>query len=220
MQNIEQYVIDYVEGRVPSKEFRRKVITDSSIVTWLQSIVSKEQEMMLVKGVDEYGKLLVTHVPYNIEYLIRNVWKCEKGTTGDELNMIYEIFRLLKRAYPERSFVVDETLSNKYNFILDACPEYLDSVEIENAGILDNLMEEFPEAMPKTKRIKAFKSKLKELFYVEGQKYPRWIQESEWPLSPSGKPTKFLRQKSKGELTYYYFLDVDTNKEIEVVQSY
>lgn len=57
MQNIEQYVIDYVEGRVPSKEFRRKVITDSSIVTWLQSIVSKEQEMMLVKGVDEYGKV-------------------------------------------------------------------------------------------------------------------------------------------------------------------
>lgn len=58
------------------------------------------------------------------------------------------------------------------------------------------------------------------MFYVEGQKYPRWIQESEWPLSKTGKPTKFLRQKSKGEISFYYFLDVDTGEEIEIMQAY
>ena len=220
MQDIKQYVIDYVEGRVPSKEFRSKIVTDSSIVKWLQSIVPKEKEMLIIEGIDDYGKAIIKYVPYNVEYMIQNNWKCPKGTTGKELNMIHEIFRLLKEAFPELNLVIDKTLDNKFNFILDACPEYLDSVEIENAGILDNLMDEIPNTLPKTKRINEFKKKLKEMFYVEGQKYPRWIQSSEWPLSKTGKPTKFLRQKSKGEITYYYFLDVDTNEEIEVMQSY
>ncbi len=47
-----------------------------------------------------------------------------------------------------------------------------------------------------------------------------FIQESEWPLSKTGKPTKFLRQRSKGEVSLYYFLDVDTGEEIEIVQAY
>ena len=113
-------------------------------------------------------------------------------------------------------------MRNKYNFLLDACPEYLDSAEVENSGILDKLMEEIPDTMSKTNRIKLFKAKLKEIFYVEGQKYPRWIQESEWPLTKTGKSTKFLRQKSacKGEVCYYYFLDMDIREEIEVMQSY
>lgn len=113
-------------------------------------------------------------------------------------------------------------MRNKYNFLLDACPEYLDSAEVENSGILDKLMEEIPDTMSKTNRIKLFKAKLKEIFYVEGQKYPRWIQESEWPLTKTGKSTKFLRQQSacKGEVCFYYFLDMDTREEIEVMQSY
>ena len=220
MQDIKQYVIDYVEGRVSSKEFRLKVLTDRSIVMWLQSIVPTGEKMMIVEGFNEYGSAITKYVPYNIEYQIKNNWKCENGTTENELNMIYEIFRLLNEAFPELNLVVDETLGNKYDFILDACPEYLLSVEIEQSGIIDSLMQEIPSKLSKTKRIDVFKTKLKKMFYVEGRKYPRWIQESEWPLSKTGKPTKFLRQKSIGELTYYYFLDVDTDEEIEIMQSY
>ena len=49
MQDIKQYVIDYVEGRVSSKEFRSKIITDSSISKWLQSIVLEGEEMPIVE---------------------------------------------------------------------------------------------------------------------------------------------------------------------------
>ena len=84
------------------------------------------------------------------------------------------------------------------------------------------MLEELPKEWSKPKRIKEFKRRLKEMFFVEGQKYPRWAQESEWPLSPTGKPTKFLGQKSfcGGEVVKYRFLDMDTGKEIEVVQAY
>lgn len=77
MQNIKQYVIDYVEGRVFSKEFRQKVITDPSIVKWLQSIVPEKQEMVIVEGIDAHGKSIIKHVPYNVEYLILNDCKCK-----------------------------------------------------------------------------------------------------------------------------------------------
>lgn len=117
-----------------------------------------------------------------------------------------------------RRFKELHTLRKKFKFLLEACPDYLFSIDIEESGILENLMEEFPESMPKSKRIKEFRSKLRSMFYVEGQKYPHWIQESEWPMSKTGKPTKYLRQKSKGEVTFYYFLDVDTGEEIEIMQ--
>ena len=52
------------------------------------------------------------------------------------------------------------------------------------------------------------------------KKYPRWVQEAEWPIVPSGKPMRFLEQKkAKGKayaetmLTHYVFEDVDTGEQ-------
>lgn len=221
LENIKQFVVDYVEGRIEPQRFTEILLSDPSVLDWLQSIVPDGKIGYFEKVVRPDGSWYQRTGPYSIHHAIKAVWS-DPGHSklARELNSFSVISRLMSEAFPELNLNIDHTLSEKYHFILNACPEYLFSEEIENAGILESLMKEFPESMPKTKRIKAFREKLKAMFYVEGQKYPRWLQGSEWPLSKTGKPTKFLRQKSKGEVSFYYFLDVDTGEEIEIMQAY
>lgn len=221
MEDIKQFIIDYIEGQIESKQFLKELYENPKIMEWLQSIVPKGETMYINEGFDSDGNLKIKSIPYNVQYSIRDIWTSPGSSLlGRELNTFSEIARLICKAFPNLILHEDTTLEDKFNFLLEACPEYLDSVAIENSEIFESLMGQLPESMPKTKRIKEFRNRLKEMFYVEGNKYPRWIQESEWPLSKTGKPTKFLRQKSKGEVSCYYFLDVDTNEEIEVMQAY
>ena len=221
MENIKQFTVDYLEGRIEPHLYSEALRNDPSVLDWLQSIVPEGKIGYFEKVVRPDGSWYQRTGPYSIHHAIKAVWS-DPGHSrlGRELNTFSVISRFMSEAFPELELNLDTTLSEKYHFILNACPEYLCSVEIENAGILEKLMEEFPDTMPKSKRVKAFRDKLKQMFYVEGQKYPRWIQQSEWPLSKTGNPTKFLRQKSKGEVSFYYFLDVDTGEEIEIMQAY
>ena len=102
--------------------------------------------------------------------------------------------------------------------MLDACPEYIGGPEVDH--LLDELLETLPEGLSKTKRVKLYREKLKELFPMRDKKYPRWVQEAEWPISESGKPMRFVAQKkANGKayaeimLTHYIFEDVDTGEQ-------
>ena len=223
MDNIKRYVIDYIEGRVDSKAFIEDIQSDPSIIEWLQSVLPDGKKRLsdeIITRPD--GSWYQKEIPYIVKDVVEKTLNEPGGALGNEFELHGIITRLMQEIFPNEKIVMDLTLKNQYNFILDACPSYLLSQDIEEAGILERLMQEFPESMPKTKRIKAFKEKLKSMFYVEGRKYPRWIQESEWPLSKTGKPTRFLRQQSQcnGEICDYYFLDIDTGEEIKITQAY
>lgn len=220
MINYKQYVKDYVEGRVNTNEFVEYIHQDPKLLKWLQSVYPKEQK----SNIEMFGKMggsdTQKKTPYDICSTYNLIVSMQRPKLIKDNELHSFMCRTYKKCFPTEDFQADDTLQKKSMFLLEACPEYLSSIEIENAGILEDIMEELPESMGKTKREKAFREKLKSMFYVEGQKYPRWIQASEWPLSKTGKPTKFLRQKNKGEITYYYFLDVDTYEEIEIMQAY
>lgn len=223
MKNAKKFVIDYLEGRVDSSKFIETLRSDHSILEWLQSIIPVGTTMPDYKFDECFRMVEKKEVPYDVGNVINGILEQLGETTlGKEYNLHCYIARLLGKYLPMEQFTLDKTLETKVKFLLDTCPEYLDSEAIENSGIFGELMKQLPESMPKTKRIKEFRKRIKDMFYVEGQKYPRWIQGSEWPLSKTGKPTKFLRQKSmhNGEVCYYYFLDMDTKEEIEVMQAY
>lgn len=58
-------------------------------------------------------------------------------------------------------------------------------------------------------------------FHIEGRKYPRWAQDSDWPFSESGKPMKYIRQWNKSsEEIKLLFEDVDTGKRSIVIDIY
>ena len=174
MKDIKQFVIDYVEGRVDSKSFITKLQSDPSIIEWLQSVLPDRKKRLsdeIITRPD--GSWYQKEIPYIVKDVVEKTLNEPGGALGNEFELHGIITRLMQEIFPNEKIVRDLTLKNQYNFILDACPSYLLSQDIEEAGILERLMQEFPESMPKTKRIKAFKEKLKSMFYVEGQKYPR-----------------------------------------------
>lgn len=221
MTNIKQYVIGYIEGRVPSKEFLNTLWQDDSIFEWLQSIVPEGmigyyESICLPDGTPGEQKT----GPYDAKHKITVYWNDFGGSLGKELNIHYEISQLVKKAFPNENIKEDKTLDKKFDFLLDACPEYIGGPEVDESEILERIMNELPEGISKTQRIKIFKERVKAEFHIEGQKYPRWLQPAEWPFS-NGKPMRFLCQKSefKGELRQYCFEDVDT-KEQRVIEQF
>lgn len=220
MEEIKQYVIDYLEGRIEPQIFTQTLKTDASLLDWLQSIVPEGKVGYFEKIVRPDGSWYQRTGPYSVRHATDMIFESKRSRLVTNMEIFGVVSRLYAEAFPDETIRVSTALREKHAFLLEACPDYLDSVEIADAGILEGLMEEFPDTMPKTKRVKAFRNKLKAMFYVEGQKYPRWIQQSEWPLSKTGKPTKFLRQRSAGEVCFYDFLDVDSGEEIEVTQAY
>ena len=161
--------------------------------------------------------------PYDVRRMVE--WNRTPDRLGYQLNLQGWLCRLMEQLVPEETFVRDNTLSEKHSFMLDACPEYIGGVEVEEAGIIEAILDSVPETMPKNKRIKEVKSRIKKAFHVSGIIYPRWVQEAEWPVSPNGKPMKFVKQKRKKGKEYenmlytlFYFEDVDTGEERIVEQ--
>ena len=104
-----------------------------------------------------------------------------------------------------------------YTFLLKIQPSWLD---IDDDCIFQQIMQEIPQDLPKTQRIKLGKEKIKAMFKYD-KTYPRWIQDPEWPIV-NGKPLVFSHQKRVKDEdfhTLYYFYDEDT-KEVTVIEQF
>ena len=85
--------------------------------------------------------------------------------------------------------------------------------------MIEETLKQFPSTMGKTARKKAAKAAIKELFHIQGNRYPIWVQEPEWPMGKYS-PMAYLDRKRDGELMVFTFQDVDTLKMREVEQLY
>jgi len=167
----------------------------------------------------------VQEVPYNVKTMYEHMTMRAYGRLGACLNLQGYLFGFMRDFLHEENLVRDEALGERRSFMIDVCPEYIDGVEIDEADIIEKIIAEVPENLPKTKRKKEIKEKIKAAFHIDG-KYPRWVQGGEWPVSASGKPMRFIgqkRKKGKGYenmlYTIYTFEDVDTG-EIRTVEQF
>ena len=168
-----------------------------------------------VKELFEKEYTIVQETPYNVKTVY------SRNKTNNMLwtyvNIQSWLYYLMVEIYPNESILKDEHLYNKASFIMDVCPEYIEGQEIDEAGIIEAIIEQVPESLPKSKRKKQIIELIKKEFHIEGTKYPRWVQGGEWPVSKNGKPLRFVEQKrKKGKgyenmlYTIYIFEDVDT----------
>lgn len=116
----------------------------------------------------------------------------------------------------------DETLEYKtfyddlMHLAVKAVPQYLFSEEA-CIFIEKEIINKLPSDLSKSQKIKIIKEECRKLFYIDGRRYPHWVQSSEWPVR-NGKPLRYLRSKRDGELVTYYFEDVDTKEITEIEQ--
>ena len=224
-----RFWIDFVEGRISVPEMLERTEAEPALLDWLTKIADpKFKTTVTTIEIDEDGwkDYIHTDHPFDAklqiyEYIYSGF---ASGKLGRYLNVHGYFSRILTTAFPEEGIVVDQTLEDKFCFMLHACPSYIGGPEVDH--LLDELLETLPEGLSKTKRAKLYKEKVKELFGIQDKKYPRWVQEAEWPIAPSGRPMRFVEQKrAKGKeyamtlLTHYVFEDPDTGEQ-RIVDQY
>lgn len=224
MDDIKNFWISFVEGKISVPEMLARTEEEPALLDWLTGIADPQfQTHILQVEEDEDGDKTYTTIthPFDAKLQIQAYVYEGYGASGSKLGRYLNIHgyfsRVLTAAFPEEEIVVDKTLSEKFGFMLDACPEYIGGPEVD--ALLDDLLSEIPQELSKTKRAKLYKDKVKATFHIAGNQFPRWVQDAEWPLSPTGKPMRFVEQnREKGKAysmtlyTHFIFEDVDTGE--------
>ena len=136
------------------------------------------------------------------------------GSLGDDLNLHGLTAHIYLYYHPH--FKPTDLYEKRFEFYLDVVADYFEGPEVR--GLLDSIIRENLSITPKTKRIRETKAKIKDLFHVQENNRPYWIQGAEWPMGKNS-PMKYVKRKRQGESVDYYFEDVDT-KEIRIVTQY
>ncbi|MBQ8834276.1 MAG: hypothetical protein IJ001_05060 [Oscillospiraceae bacterium] len=230
MDEMKKYWVDFAEGKISVSEMLKQTEERPELLEWLTKIADPKFKTYTTQT--EIGKdFYVCHPPiehpFNAKLQIQ-VYVYEgqgsRSRLGRYLNVHSLFSRVITTAFPDDAIAVDKTLDEKFCFMLDACPQYIGGPEVDH--FLDELLEEIPAGLSKTRRIRLYKEKIKALFPLAGKKYPHWVQDAEWPISPSGKPMRFVEQKrKKGKeyaqtlYTHFIFEDVDTG-EVRIIDQF
>lgn len=204
-------IIDCVEGRISYFQMKEIFSSDAELLKWF------EEKMQGVyycyeKATPE-NDYHPKEIPFTIQHWIEGEHNVE-GSIGFLLNFNGMMRRFMKYNYPEVEVHEDTTIDKMFDLLQDACPEYIDGPEVWNSGILERILNECEPDWKKTKKVKYVKERIKEEFHLEGRKYPRWIQQPDWPFS-NGKPMKYVNTtvKYKSEWYQHHFIDVESGEE-------
>jgi len=203
MDEKKAFWVDFTEGRISVPEMLARTEENPELLDWLTAIA--DPNVSAVRPFDAKRQIQL--------YVYDGVGSSSE--LGRHLNIHSLFSRIVMAAFPGEGIAMDMTLEKKLDFMYDACPQYIGGPEVNH--LLDALLEEIPAELSKAKRVKLYKEKVKSLFPMAGKKYPRWVQEAEWPLAPSGKPMRFVEQKKGKDYkttmqTHFLFEDVDTGE--------
>lgn len=226
MKTIKLYLIDFAEGRIKVPDFLKYCKKHSEVLDFLTAIAGSEFKTVVVHKKNEengYLQYIPEELPFDARLFLNEELKNKGGILGKHLNIHGLFSNIVATAFPEENIIIDDTLHNRYSFMLDACPEYIGGEEVDD--LLESLLESLPQKLSKTKRIQLYKELVKEAFHVEAGQYPRWIQEAEWPVGEDGVPMRFVSQKRKKGKEYdtmffteFLFEDVKTGKQRVIKQ--
>lgn len=208
-----QFVIDYVEGRVPFDTFYSRVMTDDSLAEWLEQralpgwqcypVVSKETNFQIVP------------LPFSIRYWFDMLAReSSVGSVKHRVEVQVCMTLLIRKHYPNQAIHPDPSDNELSCLLLDACPSYVDGPEVWKSGVIEKIANECPKEWSKTKKKAHIKARIIEEFHLEDKKHPRWWQSPEWPFS-DGKPMKYVKTtvKYKNEWYQHHFVNPETGEE-------
>ncbi len=199
-----QIIKDFVEGKSNIVEFKAQFDNNKDLKKLL---TIKMPELGYLKKYD--------YQPYKFfaeSYRFSKTWNtlanivCIQGT----LSQILDKEKVGYKKY--------QKYSDDYDMLISMQPSWL---QVNDQSIIDKLLTNLPQGLPKVKQIAWGKQKLKEMFRYD-KTYPRWIQGAEWPIK-NGQPLVFSHQKKLAkddERVLYYFYDPQTKEEEIVEQLY
>lgn len=217
-----QIVFDFIEGKISFDEFWSYWTQHPEIAEWLDEIADFKHRPIPEKIFSGFNGIQAICCKYDdghiFNMLNKNPYPPQDRfvTIASAQAGIYAIVgAALTAAYP--NVKITKIYDQEADFYFDAIPDAVMNIELND--YFEKILSEFPASMGKVKRKKAAREKIKQLFHIEGRKYPHWAQESEWPMGKNS-PMKFIRQKQDGDQVLYWFQDVDTGEEKIVEQFY
>lgn len=217
-----QIVFDFVEGKIPFDEFWKAWTFMPEIGRWLDKVANLSEtptppsEEMPFSG---YRASIKKYCGGSVvSFLKKQVYSPTKSTSPKCLiqsSIFIGVTVALTTAYP--NVKPTDYYLKESNFYTNVAGDAIGGLEVDN--YIEDLLQEFPPAMGKVKRLTAAKEKLRRAFHIEGRKYPRWAQAAEWPMGKNS-PMAFVQQKRDGDLVMFTFQDVDTKEKRVVEQFY
>lgn len=215
-----QIVLDFVTGKIDCDTFKAEWYRNPEIGLWLENLVDLQSELKPEWKNLPYPEFrMAIHKCYNgsiLQFIKVSETPTAYGHKYPKWVKIgwhfHTIASVVVVAYPE--IVPTTYYDDEQSFYISVLGDYIGGEEVEE--LIAEVLEQFPSSMPKTKRKKEAKAAVRNLFHVEGSRYPRWAQEPEWPMGEKS-PMAFVSQKRDGDLVRFEFKDVDTN-EIRVVE--
>ena len=218
-----QIVIDFVTGKISDDVFREAWYSDDGIGKWLDGLVDLKSELrpewaslpysefrMAIHK--HYGGSVLKFIQASEEFNSKHPYLPKWLDIGWHFHTIAAV---VVAAYPD--LVPTAYYDNERDFYRTSVGDYIGGSEVED--IIFDVLSKFPASMGKTKRKTEAKKAMKQLFHIEGAKYPRWAQEPEWPMGKSS-PMAYVSQKRKGDLVQFHFTDVDTGETKIIEQLY
>ena len=196
-------MINFVEGKMDITSFKQEFDNNSIIKETLKNDPLCPKGTYYLLGEDKNI----------IRFLEKERWL----HAGGQLSIWGEIERFLLRY--NYDFVGTKSYKNKYGFLLDIQPNWLDILDEDFLNY--QIISKAPEGLTKTEKTAWCKKRIKELFQYD-KISPRWIQNPEWPII-NGRPLVFRKQttnKMGKDKVDFIFYNPDTEEEHIVTQWY
>ena len=208
-----QRIIDFVEGRLSFIEFHSLILTDDAFAEWIDQ--NAPAGWKCYTRATQANNYTVEELPYSIRHALQeNAWEETEGSIGYRLNLYSSMERFLLQKYPDLCIHPDTTIYELDELVSSACPKYIDGSEVWSSGLIEQVVNECSSDWSKAKKIRYIKSRIIDEFHVQDKKYPKWIQNPEWPFA-NGRPMKFVKTtvKHKNEWYQHHFVDLETGEE-------
>ena len=189
---------DFVEGKLPINTFKDICKTNhdfrENIKEYRHLSIGEKYDNKIINMVDYYNWNSYNN-QFKIQFVFVRLLISEK-ITNFKYSTIYE---------------------DKAREFADLIPDWLsdDAMTYVDEEIIDKVPEELNEKDKK----KWIKQRIKETFKYE-KKPPEFAQEGVWPQDEDGNFLVFRKQKQKGELVTYTFVNPKTKEEVEFQELY
>lgn len=206
-------IIDFVSGKLTYDEFEIMFSLDDTIWELAQSLLTPE--IMNDSSHPFWTRSNRSRLEAN-NYSVRSACLSFGYDLGGKVIAHSMLGELVSYQYPD--VVLREPPEFSTTDLRDKLSmDYLGGEEVD--GVIEEVLEKKTEDISVTKFISAAKQELRELFHITPRKYPKWVQEPEWPMGQVS-PMMFMRQRKDGELVEFVFQDADTGEERIVTQYY
>ena len=241
--NVETKIREFLLGNIDIIKFRQEYDTDDDINNFLQAIIDNRIETGI--GFIPTPRTEENKICYEHRYLhcfaqpdlypgyiygddsfisVRNFltkeWRMlthNVKTASGAWEFYNGVFDIFYQFDPTIEYF-GQKYEQAFDFVLDVIPEYLSGGQAE-MYIQEYIIPLFPDTIPKTRRIKEIKTRIREEFKTE-KGYPCWVQSSDWPIGADGKPMTYIKKGKQIGSKYSWIFRDESTGELTIVEQY